>query len=123
MWRVMDKGREPLRQKLAELAGTLPDELAIDRNSTEALNTIIYGLPLQKGDEVIGTKQDYPNMINAWRQRALRESIVYKQINFDFPIEDDDSIVKTYEAAITPQTKLIHITHVINWVGQIMPVA
>ena len=123
MWRVMDKGREPLRQKLAELAGTLPDELAIDRNSTEALNTIIYGLPLQKGDEVIGTKQDYPNMINAWRQRALRESIVYKQINFDFPIEDDDSIVKTYAAAITPQTKLIHITHVINWVGQIMPVA
>jgi len=123
MWRVMDKGREPLRQKLAELAGVLPDEIAINRNSTEALNTVIYGLPLSKDDEVIGTKQDYPNMINAWRQRGLREGIVYKQISFDFPIESDDTIVRAYEAAITPKTKLIHITHVINWVGQIMPVA
>ena len=33
-----------------------PGEIAIDRNSTEALNTIIYGLPLKAGDEVIGCK-------------------------------------------------------------------
>lgn len=122
MWRVLDMGREPLREKLAELAGASPEEIAINRNSTEALNTVIYGLRLQKGDEVIGTKQDYPNMINAWKQRVAREGIVYKQINFDFPIEDEDAIVKAYENAITPKTKLLHITHVINWVGQIMPV-
>src|ERR1700743_1691335 len=42
MWRVMDQGREPLRDKLANLAGTLSDEIAVNRNSTEALNTIIY---------------------------------------------------------------------------------
>lgn len=122
MWRVLDMGREPLREKLAELAGASPEEIAINRNSTEALNTVIYGLRLQKGDEVIGTKQDYPNMINAWKQRAAREGLVYKQISFDFPIEDEDAIVKAYENAITPKTKLLHITHVINWVGQIMPV-
>ena len=71
---------------------------------------------------MIGTKQDYPNMINAWKQRALREGIQYKQISFDFPIEDDEAIVNAYAAAITPKTKIIHVTHVINWVGQIMPV-
>jgi selenocysteine lyase/cysteine desulfurase len=123
MWRILDQGREPLREKLAKLAGTRPDEIAINRNSTEALNTIIYGLDLKPGDEVIGTKQDYPNMIQAYRQRAMREGIVYKQISFDFPIEDDDQIVKAYEQAITPRTKLIHVTHMINWVGQTMPVA
>ncbi len=122
MWRVMDMGREPLREKLAELAGVLPEEIAINRNSTEALNTVIFGLRLQKGDEVIGTKQDYPNMINAWKQRQTRERILYKQISFDFPMEDEEAIVQAYEKAITPNTKLIHITHVINWVGQIMPV-
>jgi selenocysteine lyase/cysteine desulfurase len=123
MWQILDQGREPLRQKLALLAGAKPDEIAVDRNSTEALNTIIYGLPLKAGDEVIGTKQDYPHMIEAYRQRALRDGIVYKQISFDFPIEDDDAIVKTYEQAITPQTRLIHVTHMVNWVGQTMPVA
>jgi len=122
MWRIIDQGREPLREKLAELAGAFPGEIAINRNSTEALNTVIYGLNLKKGDEVIGTKQDYPNMINAWKQRQSREGIVFKQISFDFPIEDDNAIVNEYAKAITPATKLLHITHVINWVGQILPV-
>jgi selenocysteine lyase/cysteine desulfurase len=123
MWRILDQGREPLREKLAKLAGAQPGEVAINRNSTEALNTVIYGLPLKSGDEVIGTKQDYPNMIQAYRQRAERDGIVYKQISFDFPIEDDSQIVRAYEEAITPRTRLIHVTHMINWVGQIMPVA
>jgi selenocysteine lyase/cysteine desulfurase len=123
MWRILDQGREPLREKLAQLAGAQTGEIAINRNSTEALNTIIYGLDLKSGDEVIGTKQDYPNMIQAYRQRAMREGIVYKQISFDFPMEHDEQIVKAYEAAITPRTKLIHVTHMINWVGQVMPVA
>jgi selenocysteine lyase/cysteine desulfurase len=122
MWRILDQGREPLRYKLAELAGADPEEIAINRNATEALNTVIFGLNLKAGDEVIGTKQDYPNMINAWRQRAEREGIVYKQINFQFPIENDEEIVAGFEKAITPKTKIIHITHIINWIGQILPV-
>ncbi len=122
MWRILDQAREPLREKLALLAGTLPEEIAINRNATEALNTIIYGIDLKAGDEVIGALQDYPNIIQAWRQRAQREGIIYKQLSFDFPIENDDQIVRAYEQAITPKTKVIHVTHVINWVGQIMPV-
>ncbi|TAF53789.1 MAG: aminotransferase class V-fold PLP-dependent enzyme [Sphingobacteriia bacterium] len=122
MWRILDQGREPLRRQLAALAGADPEEIAINRNATEALNTVIYGLPLQKGDEVVGTKQDYPNMIQAWKQRALRDGVVYKQLNFDFPIENDQTIVDAFAAAITPRTKLLHLTHVINWVGQILPV-
>jgi selenocysteine lyase/cysteine desulfurase len=122
MWRIMDKGREPLRQRLAQLAGCDAEEIAINRNATEALNTIIFGLPLEKGDEIIGTVQDYPNMIQAYKQRQMRDGVVYKQLSFDFPIENDEQIVKAYADAVTPRTKIIHITHIINWVGQIMPV-
>ena len=122
MWRILDQGREPLREKLAQLAGVDSEEIAINRNATESLNTVIFGLTFEKGDEVIGTKQDYPNMIQAYKTRALRDGIVYKQISFDFPIENDEQIVKVYADAITPRTKIIHVTHMINWVGQIMPV-
>ncbi len=121
MWRILDQGREPLRYKLAEMAGCNIEEIAINRNATEALNTVIFGLDLKAGDEVIGTKQDYPNMIQAWKQREMREGIVYKQLNFQFPIENDAEIVKAFENAITPKTKIIHITHIINWIGQILP--
>ena len=122
MWRIMDKGREPLRLRLAKLGGCDAEEIAINRNATEALNTIIFGLPLEKGDEIIGTIQDYPNMIQAWKQREMRDGLVYKQLSFDFPIENDEQIVKAYTDAVTPKTKIIHVTHIINWVGQIMPV-
>jgi selenocysteine lyase/cysteine desulfurase len=122
MWGILDQGREPLRQKLADLAGCDKEGIAVNRNSTEALNTIIYGLNLQRGDEVIGSKQDYPNLINAWKQRALREGIQYTQISFNFPIENDQEIVDAFQRAITPRTKIIHVTHIVNWIGQIMPV-
>ena len=122
MWRILDQGREPLREKLAQLAGVDPEEIAINRNATESLNTVIYGLNLEKGDEVIGSKLDYPNIIQAYKQRAMRDGIIYKQLSFDFPIENDEQIVKAYAEAITPKTKVIHVTHMVNWVGQIMPV-
>jgi len=122
MWQILDQGREPLRQKLAHLAGVSAEEIAINRNTTEALNTLIFGLPLKAGDEVIGSKFDYPNMMRAYHTRAERDGIVYKQLSFDFPIEDPEMVVKAYEQAITPRTRLIHVTHVVNWVGQIMPV-
>jgi selenocysteine lyase/cysteine desulfurase len=121
MWRILDKGREALRAKLAALAGCSPDELAINRNASEALETVIFGLPLKAGDEVVLTKQDYPNMINAWKQRALRDGVKLVWLNLDLPAEDDDALVSRFEKAFTPRTKVVQVTHVINWTGQILP--
>lgn len=122
MWQILDKGREPLRKKLAYLAGTSHEELAINRNATEALATVTYGLTLTKGDEIIMTKQDYPNMIQAWKQREMRDGIKIKWLSFQLPIEDEEAVVKEFINATNPKTKIWHITHLINWTGQIMPV-
>jgi selenocysteine lyase/cysteine desulfurase len=121
MWHVLDKGREPLRGRMADLAGCSAEELAFDRNSSEALETIIFGIRLAKGAEVALNKLDYPNMINAWRQRAHREGIVLKWIEGDFPNDDKSEIVEMYVSQFTSKTKVVHITHVINWMGQILP--
>lgn len=123
MWRVLDMGREPLRRKLAGVAGCDPGEIAIDRNASEALETVIFGLRLKAGDEVILTRQDYPNMINAWRQREHRDGIVLKWLDFSFPIEDHQQIVDAYVSACTSRTRVAHVTHMINWCGQILPVS
>lgn len=121
MWRILDQGREPLREKMAGIAGCSNEELAFNRNSSEALETVIFGLPLKAGDEVVLTKQDYPNMINAWKQRAHRDGIVLKWINFEFPIEQDDIIVQGFTKEFTNKTKIVQITHMINWNGQLLP--
>jgi len=122
MWQILDKGREPLRRKLADLAGTLPDELAINRNTTESLATVTWGLSLKKDEEIVMTRQDYPNMIHAWKQKELRDGIKIKWLNFVLPLENDESVVKTFIDATTSKTRIWHITHMINWTGQIMPV-
>jgi selenocysteine lyase/cysteine desulfurase len=121
MWQILDKGREPLRRKLADLAGVSGEEVAINRNATEALATVTWGLTLNKGDEIVMTKQDYPNMIQAWKQKELRDGIKIKWISFELPIENDEAILKTFIDATTSKTKIWHITHMINWTGQILP--
>lgn len=122
MWRILDQGRETLRSNLATIAGCSAEEIAINRNASEGLETVIFGLTLQKGDEVVACKQDYPNMVNAWKQRELRDGIKVNWVNLALPSEDETYLVQQYVQAFTPQTKLVHLTHIINWNGQIMPV-
>lgn len=122
MWRIIDQGREPLRRELAELAGCSPEEVVVNRNATEALETIIFGLNLKEGDEVVLCKYDYPNMKNAWLQREKRDKIKLVWVDLPVPAENDDEIASIYAKAFTIKTKLVHVTHVINWTGQILPV-
>jgi len=122
MWRIIDQGREPLRKNLAQLAGCDAEEIALLRNASEALETVIFGIELKAGDEVVLTKQDYPNMINAWKQREKREGIKLVWINLELPSEDENYLVKQYTDAFTDKTKLVQVTHMINWIGQKMPV-
>lgn len=121
MWRILDKGREPIRDALAELSECSPEEIAINRNTTEALETIVFGLNLNAGDEVIVSNFDYPNMMNAWKQREKRDGIVLKKVVLDVPMEDDKEIVKRFMDQVTSKTKIMHVTHLINWTGQILP--
>lgn len=122
MWRILDQGRETLRGNLAKMAGCSADEIAINRNSSEGLETIIFGLQLKAGDEVVVAKQDYPNVINAWKQREIREGIKINWVNLELPSENENYLVQQYVSAFTPKTKAVNVTHIINWNGQILPV-
>ena len=123
MWQILDKGREPLRRKLADLAGVSGEEIAINRNTTESLGTFTWGIDMKRGDEIVMTKQDYPNMIHAWKQRELREGVKINWINLELPVDNDDVVLKAYINATTPKTRIWHITHLMTWTGQILPAA
>ena len=122
MWRILDQGREPLRKNLSMLAGCDEEEIAMNRNASEGLETIIFGLQLKPGDEVVAALQDYPNMVNAWKQREKRDGIKIIWVNLETPTTDEDYLVKQYVNAFSSKTKVVHLTHIINWNGQIIPV-
>lgn len=122
MWEKLANKRDTCRENLAEFAGCAADELAFSRNATEALNTLIYGVKIKTGEEVILSNLDYPFVINSWKQRAEREGIRLKFIQLNFPENSEEEIIAKYKAATSEKTKFIQLTHVINWNGQILPV-
>jgi isopenicillin-N epimerase len=122
MWRVLEPRIESVRRNLAREFGCDPEEMAITRNASEANETMILGLDLKRGDEVIVTNQNYGRMITSWDQRVRREGIVLKQISFKLPPPSQEYLVDRFREAITPRTRVIEVTHITNLSGQIMPV-
>jgi len=123
MWKVLEPQIESVRARLAASFGCDPEEMAITRNASESLEICILGLELEAGDEVLTTNQDYPRMLTTWRQRERREGIVLRTISFPVPPPSPDDLVRRFEQAITPRTKVIMLCHITNLTGQIFPVA
>ena len=122
MWRVLEPQRESVRKQLANLFKCNSEEIAVTRNASEGLQICQFGFDLKPGDEVLTTNQDYPRMINTFKQRERREGIKLRQFSIPVPAEDDNEIVRLFEENITPNTRLILMCHMINLTGQILPV-
>jgi selenocysteine lyase/cysteine desulfurase len=122
MWRNQEPHIERVRTDLADMCGSSPEEIAITRNASEALESVQLGLKLERGDEIVVSTQDYPRMLTTWEQRARRDGIVIRKVTFDTPVMSPADVVRAYEKAIKPRTKVLHFSHVVFLTGQILPV-
>jgi len=122
MWQILEPQSETIRTGLAEVFGCDAEEIAITRNASESLETLLMGLDLKSGDEVLTTTQDYGRMLTTLRQRELREGLKLKLIKIPIAPDNVDDIANAFERAMTPKTKLILVSHQINLTGQILPV-
>jgi isopenicillin-N epimerase len=122
MWRLLEPEVESVRRELAREFGCDPEELAITRNASEALETCQLGIRLEPGVEVLTTDQDYGRMLTTWDQRARREGIVVKQVPFPTPPPRLQALAEVFERGITRRTKILHFCHITNLTGQIFPV-
>lgn len=111
-----------VRDSLANLVGCEKEELIITRNTTEGMDTVICGIDWKVGDEAIMAEQDYGAMLDMFKQQAKRFGMVNKIISIPNHPKSDEELVSLYENAITKNTKLIMLSHMINITGQILPV-
>jgi selenocysteine lyase/cysteine desulfurase len=121
-WAWLRTRKELIRKELADTFGCSPEEIAITRNVTEALQIALLGLELKPGDEVLTTDHDYPSMKNALYQREKREGIVVKTFSFPYPPQNLQELAEIFEKKVTPKTKLILVCHITNTTGQIFPI-
>ncbi len=111
-----------VRKSLASLVGCDFEEIIITRNTTESLDTIIAGYDWKLGDEAVMAEQDYGAMLDMFKLQAKRFGMTNKIVSIPNHPSSDEEIVKIYENAITPKTKLLMVCHMINITGHILPI-
>jgi selenocysteine lyase/cysteine desulfurase len=115
--------KEDARSRLAALLGTSADELAIVRNTSEANNVIVQGMPLAEGDEIVLWDQNHPSNLVAWEVQAKREGATVRRFSVPTDTGSIDEVVDLFVAAIGDNTRVVSFTHISNITGFRTPVA
>ena len=119
---VQFDNKKLMANKVAKIAGCSTNELILTRNTTESLDMVIGGLNWQAGDEAIMAEQDYGAMLDMFKQVSRKYGTINKIVSVPNHPNSDDEIVQLYANAITPKTKLLMVSHMINITGHILPV-
>ena len=112
-------GREAVRRFLnAERA----EEIIFTRSATEAINLVAssFGGPrIGEGDEIVLSIMEHHSNIVPWHFHRERKGAVLKWVD----VRDDGSFdIDAFEAALTPRTKMVAITHMSNVLGTVTPI-
>lgn len=112
--------------KFANYVGCKPSELAQANNTTDGMITGTFGPVLEPGDEILYTNHDHGAGTNPVLNRAHRDGLKVGVIDLSdpklHPPDSPDELLKAFEAAITPKTKLLSFCHTNYTDGLFMPV-
>lgn len=112
-------GWEATMAKLAKFVGANDDEIALTHNVTEGINIACWGLPLNRGDEVILTTHEHVGNAAPWLCRQKLHGIVIKTFT---PAMTADETLNRISALINKNTKAIACPHIPCTQGQVLPV-
>jgi len=123
--RVSETGHdEPLLKQIKTSAGALlgcaAEEIAFVRNTTEGINIVANGLPLQKGDEVITTTHEHVGNAFTWLALQKRLGIVLRF--FEPSVASKAENLDRIASLVTKKTRLVSIPHAVTTTGLILPV-
>ncbi len=113
--------REDARTALARLLGADADEIAIVRNTSAANATVVNGLDLGPGDEVVLWDQNHPTNSTSWDVRAERYGYTVKRVSTPAYPTTAQELLDPFLAAMTARTRLVSFSHVSNISGVRLP--
>jgi len=104
-WEAKEKH---LRQQLKELINAPSvDDIALLKNTSEALSVVAYGLSWNTGDQVIISDQEFPSNRIVWESLS-QYGVEVIEVNLDHTDSPEMAIID----AVTPNTRLISISSV-----------
>jgi selenocysteine lyase/cysteine desulfurase len=113
-----------IRAQLADLVGVPADTVALTRNASDGLQSLIRNYNrLTPGDQVLISDLEYDTVKGAMRWLARHRGVEVIEIEHSHPASFD-SLLATYREAFVryPRLKLMALTHVTHRSGLVMPV-
>ena len=113
-----------IRKQLAELVSVPADTVALTRNASDGLQSLIRNYNrLTPGDQVLMCDLEYDTVKGAMRWLARHRGVEVIEIEHSHPASFD-SLLATYREAFVryPRLKLMALTHVTHRTGLVMPV-
>jgi isopenicillin-N epimerase len=114
--------KEQVRAKAAKFLGVTSDEVAFTRNTSEATNSVVHGLNLQAGDEVVLVEDNHPSNLDSWKNHAKRVGFTIQIVPATQLIDSPEELAAKVEAALSSKTKVLSLTHVTSSTGLVYPV-
>ncbi len=110
------------RQALGQYLNADANNLVYIPNATFGLNTIARSLDLGAGDEVLTTDHEYGACNNIWQFLSGKKGFTYKQQPIPLPLDSDEEIVDAFWQGVTPQTKVIFLSHITSATAVTFPI-
>jgi selenocysteine lyase/cysteine desulfurase len=113
-----------IRKQLADLVGVAADTVALTRNASDGLQSLIRNYNrLTPGDQVLICDLEYDTVKGAMRWLARHRGVEVIEIEHSHPASFDNLLATYREAFVRyPRLKLIALTHVTHRTGLVMPV-
>ncbi|WP_270183021.1 aminotransferase class V-fold PLP-dependent enzyme [Alkalihalobacillus sp. CinArs1] len=108
------------REQLAHFFGfKYPNRVCFTSNATSALNQALKGFPFQSGDHVLTTSYEHNSVRRPLEDIKRKRGI---EITYFDSGTSEDFDIAAFEESITPQTKMIVVSHGSNLTGKIVPI-
>ncbi len=109
------------KQALSSFINCDWDDLIYVTNPTTAMNTVIKGLTLNEGDEVLTTNHEYGAIDRTWKYYCTKIGAKYVQQNISIPMQSKEEFLKEFWAGLTPKTKYIFLSQITSSTALIFP--
>jgi L-cysteine/cystine lyase len=127
VWPYVNRTVSGLRQRLAAWFGVAPERVAFTENVTSGCVLPLWGLPWEAGDELLVSDAEHYGVVAALQELARRHDVRITCLavaDLTGEVEATTAAVgQRLEAALSPRTRLVVLSHLLWNTGQTMPIA
>ena len=111
-----------VRKQLAKTVGTSEDRLVCVMNATTGLNVVARSLPLEKGDEILTSNQEYGALKKTWGFICKKTGARLIHQKIPVPLESEEQFTEAVWAGVTSKTRVIFLSHITSETALLFPI-